>query len=156
MNEISLAANPTGTAEQPTQRPRGCTNYKLRQLLRAVSRLYDAEMHRAGIKTTQFSLLSNIAAAAPAQPNTLAERMGMDASTMTRNLRVLIDHGWVESGPGTDARSRRVMLTPAGQEKLNEARHYWKRAQLALNERFGDTQVAALHELIDLGLERLA
>lgn len=132
--------------------PRGCTNFKLRQLLRAVARHYDAELAQAGLKGTQFSLLSHVVGMEPVQPADLARRMGLDASTLTRNLRVMIDEGWVEQGPGKDARSRLITATPAGRAKHTEARRHWKRAQLGLNDRLGTAQVAALHQLIDHGL----
>ena len=139
----------------PAVQPRGCTNFKLRQLLRAVARHYDAEIARAGLKGTQYSLLSHLVAFEPVQPMVLARRMGLEASTLTRNLRVLIDQGWVRQGAGEDARSRLVHTTPAGRAKQAEARRYWKKAQLGLNERLGAARVAALHALIDEGLARL-
>ena len=136
--------------------PRGCTHFKLRQLLRAVARHYDAEMSRAGLKGTQYSLLSQVASLEPVQPVELARRMGLDASTLTRNLRVLTELGWLEQGPGADARSRLIRITPTGQAKRAEAQRCWKKAQLGMNEKFGAEQVAALHALIDHGLETLA
>ena len=136
--------------------PQGCTNFKLRQLLRTVSRHYDAELARAGLKGTQFSLLSHVVKLGPLQPQALARQMGLDASTLTRNLRPLIEMGWVTQGPGDDARSRLIAATPAGRAKHTEARRHWKRAQLALNDRLGAATVAALHALIDDGLARLA
>lgn len=135
--------------ERDTAQPQGCTNFKLRQLLRSVSRLYDAEMAHAGLKTTQFSLLSHVLTLGPIAPSVLAERMGMDASTLTRNLRPLVDKGWVLQGPGADARSRLITITPSGIAKQAEARQHWKRAQLALNARLGTAQVARLHQLMD-------
>jgi len=136
--------------------PQGCTNFKLRQLLRTVSRHYDAELARAGLKGTQFSLLSHVVKFGPLQPQALARQMGLDASTLTRNLRPLIDMGWVSQGPGDDARSRLIVATTEGRAKYTEARRHWKRAQLALNDKLGTATVAALHALIDDGLARLA
>jgi DNA-binding MarR family transcriptional regulator len=124
-------------------------------LLRAVARHYDAEIARAGLKGTQYSLLSHLVAHEPLQPTELARRMGLDASTLTRNLRLLIDQGWVRQDAGVDARSRLVRTTPSGRAKQTEAKRYWKKAQLGLNERLGVTQVAALHALIDRGLAQL-
>ncbi len=129
--------------------PQGCTNFKLRQLLRSVSRLYDAEIAQAGLKGSQFSLLSHVLTLGPIAPSALAERMGMDASTLTRNLRPLIDKGWVLQGPGADARGRSVSITAAGQAKHAEARQHWKRAQQTLNQRLGTERVAQLHQLMD-------
>jgi len=136
--------------------PQGCTNFKLRQLLRTVSRHYDAELARAGLKGTQFSLLSHVVKLGPLQPQALARQMGLDASTLTRNLRPLIEMGWVTQGPGDDARSRLIVATSEGRAKYTEARRHWKRAQLALNDKLGTATVAALHALIDDGLARLA
>jgi DNA-binding MarR family transcriptional regulator len=129
--------------------PQGCTNFKLRQLLRSVARLYDAQMSQTGLKTTQYSLLSHVLTLGPIAPNTLASRMGLDASTLTRNLRPLVDQGWCEQGPGADARSRSITITAAGRAKHAEAKAHWKRAQLSLNERLGAHQVVALHAMIE-------
>jgi DNA-binding MarR family transcriptional regulator len=128
--------------------PQGCTNFRLRQLLRSVSRLYDTEIGQAGLKTSQFSLLSHVLTLGPISPSDLAARMGMDASTLTRNLRPLIDKGWVLQGPGADQRGRSIVITPAGQAKHAEARVHWKRAQQLLNQRLGAPEVADLHRLI--------
>ncbi|MBX3621462.1 MAG: winged helix-turn-helix transcriptional regulator [Rhizobacter sp.] len=138
-----------------TAQPVGCTNFKLRQLLRAVARLYDAELAQAGLKSSQFSLLSQVKALGPLGPSALAGHMGMDASTLTRNLRPLIDKGWVLQGPGADARQRVVTITPEGVAKHTEAKACWKRAQLQLNRRLGVGDVAALHRLMDTALQRL-
>ena len=129
--------------------PQGCTHFKLRQLLRSVSRLYDGQIALAGLKGSQFSLLSHVLTLGPIAPSALAAHMGMDASTLSRNLRPLIDKGWVLQGPGADARGRLVEITPAGTAKHAEARHHWKRAQLSLNQLLGSAQVVELHQMID-------
>jgi len=129
--------------------PRGCTSFKLRQLSRRVSQHYDRIVAGAGLKTTQYSLLSNIERLGPIRPSDLAAAMAMDASTLTRNLQPLVASGWVEVGPGADARSRLVTATAAGRGKRAEAQREWKRAQLALNEQLGTARVTALHALLD-------
>ena len=129
--------------------PRGCTNLKLRQLSRAVTRHYDAYVARTGLKNTQYSLLSHVVRLEPIQPAELARQMKLDASTLTRNLQPLVAQGWVEIGPGADARSRSITATAEGRAKRAEAQRAWKQAQLALNERLGDARVVRLHELLD-------
>ena len=129
--------------------PRGCTNLKLRQLSRAVTRHYDAYVTRTGLKNTQYSLLSHIVLLGPIQPVELARRMKLDASTLTRNLQPLLVQGWIEVGPGADARSRSISATAAGRAKRTEGQRAWKQAQLALNDKLGDVRVARLHELLD-------
>lgn len=130
-------------------KPRGCTNLKLRQLTRLVTQLYDTEVGKCGLKTTQYSLLSHVMTLGPVRPGDLARAMRMDASTLTRNLRPLQDAGWVEVVAGDDARSRSVQITDAGRAKRQEAQRHWRIAQEALNERLGAAHVLALHALLD-------
>ena len=133
-------------------KPQGCTNFKLRQLLRCVARHYDLDMASIGLKTTQFSMLSHLVNLGPVAPGELARQMGLEPSTLTRNLRLLIAQGWAVQRPGADARSRQVSITQAGRAKQREAKSHWKKAQLDLNRRLGEQQVAELHALIDHGL----
>ena len=132
-----------------TAAPRGCTNFKLRQLTRRVSQHYDRVVGSCGLKTTQYSLLSHIERLGPVRPSDLAAAMAMDASTLTRNLQPLVERGWAEVGPGADGRSRLVAITADGSAKRAEAQRAWKRAQLALNEQLGNARVAELHALLD-------
>jgi len=136
-------------------KPQGCTNLKLRQLSRAVTRHYDAFVAPTGLKNTQYSLLSHVVLLGPLRPTDLAQHIKLDASTLTRNLQPLVAAGWIVQGPGEDARSRLVEATDAGRTKRAEAQKAWKQAQLALNARLGPERVAALHELLDDCLQRL-
>jgi DNA-binding MarR family transcriptional regulator len=136
-------------AMEPTVNPRGCTNLKLRQLSRVVTRHYDSYVAATGLKNTQYSLLSHALMLAPVRPSELALRMGLQPSTVTRNLRPLVLQGLLRLGPGDDARSRLIEVTAAGRAKRAEAKLAWKQAQLALNARLGLKRAAALHELID-------
>jgi DNA-binding MarR family transcriptional regulator len=138
-----------------TAKPQGCTNFKLRQLARRVSQLYDAELAKAGLKTTQYSLLSHVLRLGPIRPGDLAHAMTLDASTLTRNLKPMVDAGWLELSAGDDARSRLVHITDAGRDKRAEAQRHWKAAQESLNQLLGIDAVRSLHALVDDSLQRL-
>lgn len=129
--------------------PKGCTNFKTRQLARLLSRHYDIELARIGLKTTQYSLLSHVVSLGPIAPGDLARRMGLDASTLTRNLQALLAAGWVVQEAGADARSRLISITAAGRDLQVAARHHWKAAQQQINAALGGERVAALHALLD-------
>jgi DNA-binding MarR family transcriptional regulator len=137
-------------------KPQGCTNLKLRQLMRRVAQRYDAEVGKTGLKGTQYSLLSYVLKLGPIRPGDLAREMKVDASTLTRNLRPLIDGGWVALGPGADGRSRLVNITPAGRDKRQEAQRRWRVAQESINQTLGLERVVALHALIDDCMELLS
>ena len=139
-------------AKRKPDQPQGCTHFKLRQLVRRVARHYDLEMAQAGMKTTQFSMLGHLIHLGPLAPGELARAMGIDASTLTRNLRLLIEQGWAVQGPGPNARSRRIEITISGRAKQAEGKRHWRRAQQELNRRVGEQQVTALHALLEHGL----
>lgn len=136
-------------------RPQGCTALKLKRLSRLVNRHFDAEVGRVGLKITQYSLLSYVVRLGPLRPVDLAAELGLEPSTLTRNLRPLVEQGWVRIEDGPDARSRSVVATDAGVAKRAEAQRRWRAAQESLNERLGADHVIALHALLDLAGERL-
>lgn len=139
----------------PIAKPQGCTNFRLRRLTRLVSRHYDTHVAASGLKTTQYTLLSHVQSLGPVRPVDLARAMNVDASTLTRNLRPMMQAGWLVQGEGPDARSRLVTVTEAGRAKRAEAQRLWRDAQLGLNALLGVEQVAALHALIDESIARL-
>jgi DNA-binding MarR family transcriptional regulator len=129
--------------------PRGCTNLKLRQLDRRVTRHYDRYVAEAGLKNSQYALLSHVVKTGPVQPGELARQMQVDPSTLTRNVGPLVARGWLTVGAGHDARSRTIGITEAGLAKHAQGRLAWQRAQRALAEQLGTERVVALHALID-------
>lgn len=129
--------------------PQGCTHFRLHRLARQLDQHYDAELRKTGLKTSQYSLLSHVARLGPMRAVDLAAAMGVSASTLSRNLQVLMQTGWVAQETGVDGRSRLVRITDAGRAKRAEAQRHWKAAQIALNARLGGAHVVALHALID-------
>src|SRR5579862_8660509 len=146
------------TEREPAEvatRPQGCTNLKLRQLMRRVAQRYDAEVGQVGLKGTQYSLLSHVVKLGPVRPVDLAARMNVDASTLSRNLQPLVAAGWLTLEAGADARSRLVRATDAGRAKRTEAQRRWRVAQEGINATLGPERVVALHALIDEAMRAL-
>ncbi len=129
-------------------RARGCSCFKIRRLARTVSRLYDQHLAESGLKTTQFSLLRNISGTA-LPLSQLAERAGLERTTLTRNLRPLIEAGFVSLAAGRDQRERIVSLTPAGSAAIDSAKRAWRVAQSSLEATLGAPFLARLHAEID-------
>ena len=132
-----------------------CLCNALRQADRAVSRLYDEELRGAGLRTTQYSLLQRLRRAGEVRQRDLGGLTSLDETTLTRNLRPLIDAGWVAIRPGEDRREKLVRLTDAGAAKLHEARPAWERAQDRLRSRLPKGTWASLMDLLP-ELTRLA
>jgi DNA-binding MarR family transcriptional regulator len=139
----------------------GCTCLRLRKATRRVTQLYDRLLEPIGITTGQFGLLANMAGLSKTGTNALsmralAERMGLDPTTLNRNLRPLAARGLLEvAADPTDKRVRTVHITDAGQAKLREALPYWRRAQGRLESALGTEARLALNELLDAAFARL-
>jgi DNA-binding MarR family transcriptional regulator len=132
-----------------------CLCNALRQATRAVSRLYDEELRGVGLRTTQYSLLGRLRSAGEVRQRDLGGLTSLDETTLTRNLRPLIDAGWVAIRPGGDRREKLVRLTDAGAAKLREARPAWERAQERMRSRVPQGTWSGLLDLLP-ELTRLA
>lgn len=137
------------------EKPLGCTCFRLRKLTRAMSRLYDHHLTEAGLKTTQYSVLVNaVRAALPVAE--MADRLGMERTTLTRNLKPLIEAGWITLEQGADTRQRIVTITVTGRAKVDQAYVAWRRAQLEFEKLMGREAVVALHQQLDTTMTQLA
>ena len=134
--------------------PSRCTCFSLRRLTRTVTRLYDLHLSAAGIKTTQYSLLRAVAHS-PVPIAALADRLATERTTLTRNLRPLIDAGLVAIRPGTDARQKIATITPAGRAAIRRAGIAWQDAQAELEATLGADTVRVLHGQLDTALRQL-
>ena len=142
------------SGERPKPATTPCLCSALRQATRAVSRLYDEELRDVGLRTTQYSLLKRLNSAGEVRQRDLGGLTSLDETTLTRNLRPLIDAGWVAIEPGEDRREKLVRLTDAGAAKLRQARPAWERAQERLRSRLPEgawsSLLAALPDLARL------
>ncbi|MGO4002482.1 MULTISPECIES: MarR family winged helix-turn-helix transcriptional regulator [Pseudomonas] len=126
-----------------------CLCINLRRAARGVSRYYDGALDGFGINVAQYSLLCNLQRLDQPSISTLAEAMGLDRSTLGRNLRVLEGEGLVRMDEGEDQRNRIVQLTPAGHERLAAALPAWEAAQQRLIDKLGAEKRATLLALLD-------
>ena len=132
-----------------------CTCAAVRRLSRRITHVYDRHLAELGLRTTQYSLLSNVRARPGLPMGDLAQRMGMDRSTLTRNLRPLVVAGWVRTGRGEDARTVCAWLTDAGRALQARARAHWRRAQDDFESRLGHANAQALHRMAESVAGRL-
>jgi DNA-binding MarR family transcriptional regulator len=149
------AAPRTGSAPVPNLGLAGCTCARLRKLTRRVSQHYDQHLAAAGLRVTQYSLLSNLAHNDGATITALARTLGMDRTTLVRNLKPLEQAGFLEQGAGVRGNERAVSLTAAGRAVLRRARPLWSRAEKEVRATLGADTITQLHALIDDSIARL-
>ena len=93
-------------------------------------------MQGSRLSLAQFGLMGQIAAASDDTLGALAERIGVDQSTLSRNLRALETAGLVEIAiADEDQRRRAVWLTEEGARRLQAAIPVWREAHDALGKR---------------------
>ncbi len=144
-----MHVNATAVAEHAAS---PCTCAMLRRTARRVTRLYDRALRPAGLRLTQFSVLANLARTGGLSITELAERLEMERTTLTRNLRPLVHAGWVIVATGKDRRQRSVGLTQAGREVYDKARPLWQACERHLRDTVGQDDALALHRLLDATL----
>ena len=115
-----------------------CTCFNVRRASRSVTDYYDSVLAPSGVRATQFTMLGAAALMGPASVTRLAERLALDRTTLTRNLRVLAEEGLVTISAGKDRRERVVQLTEAGQTAIDRATPLWHKAQSRLIEKLGE------------------
>jgi DNA-binding MarR family transcriptional regulator len=129
----------------------------LRKASRRISQVYDQYLEPLGLTVNQYGLMSHLAGYPGISIGALAERMIVDPTTLTRNLRPLERRGLVCFAPDPqDRRSRKLNLTEEGRATLAAAKPAWTEAQRHIEASVGADEVPALHAALDHLLERLA
>jgi DNA-binding MarR family transcriptional regulator len=106
-----------------------CVCFNLRKAVRAVTQFYDAMLEPTGLRTTQLTVLVALALAQRVPLSRIAERLVMDRTTLTRNLRPLERRRLVRIERGPDRRERFMSLTGAGRAAMERALPLWQAAQ---------------------------
>jgi len=130
---------------------------RLRKAARRVTQIYDHSLEAAGMTVTQYGVLGHIARYDGIGIGALAEKLIMDPTTLTRNVRPLERQGFVTmKADARDKRSRCLHLTPSGRAAFDNAKPAWVRAQRHIEEALGGSETAALNAALDRVLVKLA
>lgn len=129
--------------------PTSCLCTQLRRASRGVTRFYDDALAAVGLGVAQFSLLRHVQRLGQPSISVLAEAMGLDRSTLGRNLRVLEEQRLLQLGEGRDLRAREVRLTEAGLQRIEQGLPLWEQAQRELNAQLGEERRAELMKLLE-------
>ena len=109
--------------------PVNCTCFGLRKAARAVTQMYDEALRPTGLRATQLSLLFSVVHEGPRGISELAKMLVMDRTTLTRNLKPLLDRKLLEVIDGPDRRRRPIAITAKGRDVLTRALPLWQEVQ---------------------------
>jgi DNA-binding MarR family transcriptional regulator len=126
-----------------------CACLKVRTASRAVTRFYDDAFRPVGLRATQLTVLVAVTFGEAVSIASLSRLLGMDRSTLTRNLRPLEDKGLVALGPEGHHRSRTLGVTSKGEQLVRKALPLWEKAQEKLREELKKPHWTNLHAELD-------
>jgi len=106
-----------------------CAAFNFRRTARAVTRLYDLGLEPAGIRATQFAILTAVAKFQPVSISRIGEILILDLTTLTRSLQLLKKQGLLEISPRSVRRQRFLNLTDKAVKVLEIAVPLWRKVQ---------------------------
>lgn len=121
-----------------------CALATTRRAARLLTQLYDSHLSEYGVEAAQLALLMMLDKAGDKGQAAVCRALGMDKTTLSRNLKVLRSRGWVLSKAGEDARQRHLSLTAEGRALLAKARPAWRRAQESLRSELSEREWTAM------------
>ena len=131
-----------------------CVCFNLRWVTRAVTQFYDAEMRRHGIRPTQGTILASLKTKDSWNMAELSDWLGMERTTLVRNLRPLERDGLVRVVGGGRGNRVELQITAKGRKQMEKLTPAWKSAQSAAVKTLGEKRWSAI--LSDLETAALA
>ena len=124
---------------------RMCACDQLRRVTRGITQLYDNGMVPSGLKVTQLPIFVGLGSEGDLPLSILADKLALDRTTLTRNLKVLEDRGLIRTYEhADDARVRMVSMTLEGSAMLKGALERWEQVQEYVEASFGRERLMAL------------
>jgi DNA-binding MarR family transcriptional regulator len=124
-----------------------CACFALRRAARGLTRFYDRQLRPSGLRATQFTLLAVLKNVGPQPLQALAELLGLERTTLTRNLQPLLSRELVTAQAGDDRRVRRLSVTPAGVQAAVAALPLWRKAQRQVGKLIAPATLSSLRAL---------
>ena len=131
-----------------------CVCFNLRRVTRAVTQFFDAEMRRHGIRPTQGTILLALNAKESWTMAELSDCLGLERTSLVRNLQPLQRDGLVQINGGGRGRLVELAITAKGRKQIEKLAPAWKSAQSAAVKTLGEKRWSAL--LSDLETAALA
>jgi DNA-binding MarR family transcriptional regulator len=121
-----------------------CIAGRLRLLNRVITSFYDDALRPLGLRVSQLNILIVTAKLGLARPAQVCEILQLDTSTLSRNVKPLQAHGWLEVVPEEDGRAQPFRLTAKGARLIEKSVPAWEEAQRQAVELLGNEGIAML------------
>jgi DNA-binding MarR family transcriptional regulator len=137
----------TSKSEPADRMGRACIAVRVRLINRVISAIYDEALRPFGLRISQANILSAVAHMSEARPVLVARILRIEKSTLSRDVELMKQKGWLESDPPTGGRNQTIRLTPQGNKLMGRIQPSWEKAQAEAKLLIGDDGEAALRQL---------
>lgn len=125
-----------------------CYAVSLDRASNTLNAFYDNRLKSAGISVKQFSLLINLSLLDGASTVELSNTVNLDRTTITRNLKSLLNNGWICDTSETGKRAHRYIVTELGKKQLEISYPIWKSAQKDFHNFLGEENTHRFMEIL--------
>ena len=126
-----------------------CIGFRVRMLNRIVSRIYDDAMRPHGVRFSQMNILTTVVLKGPIQPVDIGRILSLEKSTLSRNLRLMEENGWLKSEPLDTGVGRQFRITAKGERLYQAVAPAWREAQNQIEELLGASGTNAVRRAVD-------
>lgn len=125
-----------------------CYCLMLRRAASSVTDMYDKALAEYGITLNQFSIIINLNNMSMATTTELAQQIGLERSTLVRNLKAIMAMGYIENVSGENERNNHLRVTSSGRHLLKLAIPVWQSVQDKISESLGSKNAALLMDML--------
>ena len=125
-----------------------CYCLMLRRAASSVTDMYDKALAEYGITLNQFSIIINLNNMSMATTTDLAQQIGLERSTLVRNLKAIMAMGYIENVSGENERNNHLRVTSSGRHLLKLTIPVWQSVQDKISESLGRENTALLMDML--------
>jgi DNA-binding MarR family transcriptional regulator len=126
---------------------RECIAVRVRLINRVITALYDEALRPFGLRISQANILAAVAHMGESRPVAVSRILRVEKSTLSRDVELMKQKGWLESDPPVGGRNQTIRLTGQGKQLLRTIQPSWENAQIQARQLIGEGGEAALHRI---------
>lgn len=123
-----------------------CLAVRVRLVSRSLSSIYEHALAHHQVTIAQVNLLAALGQVGPCSPGKIGDLLQLERSTVCRNLDLLVERGLVACLESDAKGMRAIILSEAGEHKLETVMPDWEVAQARASSLLGNEGVNAVHE----------
>jgi DNA-binding MarR family transcriptional regulator len=126
-----------------------CIAVRVRLINRVITAIYDEALRPFGLRISQANILTALALLGESQPAVVSRVLRIEKSTLSRDLELMKQKGWLASDPPEGGRSQKIRLTSQGTRLLAKTQPAWERAQAEAKALIGLEGEQALRQIAE-------